>query len=177
MLTWRIIKTKSESGNIIQAEEIPNSEPRKGQYRVRRDFDKIDRADFCNDAFSQISQFFEKSINELDQVNGLRARFYKANNSFTCTIINQKLERGNESHITVHKSSGSGALGDIYYSFQENAPENTANGWMNIKSDDYELFLSWNAFAHTNKEELLTPQQAAEALWKEFLGNAGISYD
>ena len=51
----RIIKTKSESGNIIQAEEIPNSEPRKGKYRVRRDFDKIDRADFCNDAFSQIS--------------------------------------------------------------------------------------------------------------------------
>jgi len=148
------------------------------KYRVRRDFDEIDRGDFRRTAFQEISDYFEKSITEIDHIDGLRGRFHKAGpQSFTCTVVNQMLDRRGNTHITVHLSAGAGSLGDIYYSFRENAPENTANGGFNVESNDYDLFLRWNSFVQTGEDKQMSPQNAAEALWGQFLGNAGISYD
>lgn len=69
------------------------------------------------------------------------------------------------------------ALGDIYYSFNENAGDNTANGGFNVSADDYEQFLIQTMKIFGNADGRLTPERAAEALWNEFIGNAGISYD
>lgn len=68
-------------------------------------------------------------------------------------------------------------LGDIYFSFSENAGDNTANGGFNISADDYELFLVQAMNVFGKGDERLTPDQAAETLWNEFVGNAGITYD
>jgi len=66
---------------------------------------------------------------------------------------------------------------NIYYSFQENAPPNTANGGFTIESDDYELFLKSGSFGFETKDERLTPEQASALLWTNFLAQAGVSYD
>ena len=80
-------------------------------------------------------------------------------------------------HITLHGRNGSVGFGDIYYSFSENAPANTANGGFNIESDDYDLFLKSGPFGLGGEEQRLTPQQAAEQLWANFLEQAGVSHD
>tara|TARA_R100000935_G_scaffold9032_2_gene18644 strand:- start:464 stop:697 length:234 start_codon:yes stop_codon:yes gene_type:complete len=77
----------------------------------------------------------------------------------------------------VHCRSSQVALGDIYYSFSENAGDNTANGGFNISADDYEQFLIQTMNVFGRADERLTPERAAEVLWNEFIGNAGISYD
>lgn len=77
----------------------------------------------------------------------------------------------------MHRGSSCLALGDIYYSFGEYVGDNTANGIFTISSDDYEQFLTPTLGISTNVDERLTPQQAAEALWNEFIGNAGITHD
>jgi hypothetical protein len=69
-----------------------------------------------------------------------------------------------------------GTASDIYYSFEENAAENTANGGFQIEADEYELFLR-PMMGITHNDGALSPQAAAEALWTELLQQAGVTYD
>lgn len=67
-------------------------------------------------------------------------------------------------------------MGDIYYSFQEAASENTAHGGFNIESDDYELFLKKGFMSFSSTSERVTAHQAAQIIWDELLKHAGITY-
>lgn len=146
------------------------------RYRVRREFDDIDKAEYRENAFKTIKSYFQSAIEELDSVEGLRGRFTDlSETSFGCVIVNRGLGRGT-AHLTVHGGRGKHALGDIYYSFSEDAAENTANGWFNVTADEYELHLK-ASMSFTHDERSMSPEAAAEALWTEILQQAGISYD
>jgi len=149
---------------------------RAPRYRVKRDFDDIDRSDFRAKAFDTIRSYFESAASEINQIVGLRARFVSFGpQSFGCTLVNRALDHGT-AHITVHSRSGSIGLGDIYYSFTENALPSTANGGFNIEADEYDLFLKAGPFSFGGGEERVSPEQAAERLWTEFLDHAGVSH-
>lgn len=147
------------------------------RYRVKREFDEIDRSDFRTQAFNSIRAYFESAAGEISQIEHLRARFVALGPlSFGCTLVNRAMDRGT-AHITVHSRSGDIGLGDIYYSFNENAPPNTANGSFDIEADDYDLFLKMGPFDFVMAGEMVSPDQAAERLWAKFLEQAGVSYD
>ena len=149
------------------------------KYRVKKSFDEIDRADFRRDAYEFIKDFFEKSAKEIDGVEGLRGRYRQIDGyGFTCSVVNQMIKagRGGAAHITVRSNSRAG-LGDIYYSFSENAPDNTANGSFRVESDDYQLFLRTEFTTRVPQNRTWSPAEAAQRLWEEFLQQAGISYD
>ncbi|MGH8651500.1 MAG: hypothetical protein ACREYE_04660 [Gammaproteobacteria bacterium] len=142
-------------------------------YRIKRDFDEIDRSDFRNEAFNAIYSYFQAAIAEIDSIEGIRGRFVSiAPQSFGCTVVNRGMDRGT-AHITVYTRSGNMGFGDIYYSFSENASPNTANGGYNIESDEYDLFLTSGPFEFGEPEKRLSPEQAAERLWTKFLEQAG----
>ena len=62
------------------------------------------------------------------------------------------------------------------YGFQEDAADNTSNGGFNVENDEYEMFLTGTMnFMRGNREDRMTPHQAAESLWTEFLEQAGVS--
>ena len=147
------------------------------RYRAKRQFDQIDKSDFRDAAFVTIKDYFRRATMEIDSIDGLRSRFVdRGATSFGATIVNGG-HRNGTAHITVHCRNSNVAMGDIYYSFSENAGANTANGGFNVSADDYEQFMiqTMNVFSKAN--ERLTPERAAEVIWNEFIGNAGISYD
>ena len=167
--------------NVAQAQvmrvttEKPHRETRK--YRVKRNFDEIDRYDFRNNAYETIRAHFESSIKEIDSIDLLRGRFTLIGPfSFGCTVVNQARNDG-IAHITVHMKNSDIGIGDIYYSYLENAPHNTANGAFVVESGEYELFLKSMMSGFSGKEEKLSPQAAAEQLWVEFVERAGLSCD
>ena len=147
------------------------------RYRVKRDFDEIDRSDFRKEAFDEIRRYFESAVAEIDGIEGLRGRFVAVGRqSFACTVINRGMDRAT-AHITVHARTEELGFGDIYYSFSEHAPTNTMNGGFSIESDEYDLFLRSNVFGAYNNLERVSAQEAAKMLWSEFLHQAGVSYD
>ena len=144
--------------------------------RVPRDFDAIDRAEFAENAFAAIRDIFEGEIGEINAIDELRGRLVEYSpTSFGCTIVNRVRTHGT-AHITVHRRLDNLGLGDIYFSFTENAPPNTANGGFFVEADEYELYLRplWMDF--TNENERLTQQDAAARLWDKFLEQAGLTY-
>jgi len=160
--------------NTVSTRDVPQ----KGipRYRVQRDFDEIDRSEYRDAAFAIIKDYFRRAIEEIDAVDGLRGRFVDGGaNSFGSTVVNQGRQRGT-AHITVHRRSAGYALGDIYFSFSENAPDNTANGGFNVSSDEYEQFLVAGMMMFEDNVDRLTPEQGAEYLWNHFIEQAGITH-
>ena len=89
-----------ELQRVLEVEEVATpaeQDEAKGQlappwpgvrrYRVKRDFDEIDRADFREAAFDVIRDYFERTVAEIDTIEELRGRFVSLSAaSFTCTI-------------------------------------------------------------------------------------------
>jgi len=150
------------------------SAPRR--YRIKRDFDEIDRSDFREAAFGVIRGYFENAIATIDAIDGVRGRFESlSSTSFTCTIVNRARQYGT-AHITVHSRRDHFGFGDISYSFVERASPGAANGALTIEADEYELFLSSLMMGFGREKERLTAEAAAEHIWQEFLQQAGITY-
>lgn len=146
------------------------------RYRVQRDFDEIDRSEYRDASFATIKDYFRRAIGEIDAVDGLRGRFVdRGTNSFGSTVVNRGRQQGT-AHITVHCRNAGFAMGDIYFSFNENAADNTANGGFNISSDEYEQFLVVTMSILGNDTDRLSPEQAAEYLWNQFIEQAGITH-
>lgn len=176
----RILETRKAAvppmGRATFSEETNETRPVAPSYRVQRDFDEIDRSEFREVAFAAIRDYFQQRIDEIDTISDLRGRFVpRGPSSFGCTIVNRArvLNRGT-AHITVHCKNGGLGLGDIYYSFSENADPNSANGIFNIESDEYEMYLS-GMMPFGSARERLTPEEAAERLWADFIEKAGVS--
>ena len=149
--------------------------PTSQSYRIKRDFNEIDRSDFRDKVFREFREYFQAGIDVLDRHDGLRARCTDmSHKSFTCTVVNCR--KGNTTaHITVHAGGGRMSLGDIYFSFEENASKNTANGSFYVRSDDYELFLESGIFGMTYEDKRVSSQEAAASVWEQFIRQAGIS--
>lgn len=176
----RVLDAQEATLPIVEERAAAQPKPARSggrRYRVKRDFDEIDRSDFRQAAFAVIRDYFERAVSEIDAFEDLRGRFVSLSvDSFTCTLVNKARERGT-AHITVHSRSQIISLGDIYYSFEENAPPNTANGGFTIEADEYELFLRRSLMMGFGQhEERVTPEAAAERLWEDFLQQAGVTY-
>ena len=176
----RILETRKAAvppmGRATSSKETNETRPVAPRYRVQQDFDEIDRSEFRETAFATIRNYFQQQIAEINTDSKLRGRFVsRGPSSFGSTIVNRarELNRGT-AHITVHCKNGGLGLGDIYYSFSENADPNSANGIFNIESDEYEMYLS-GMMPFGSARERLTPEEAAECLWADFIGKAGVS--
>ena len=147
--------------------------------RVKQDFDAIQRGEYTDKAFDVIRGYFQASCAELNEIGegNLKAKFeLMSNTAFTCSVVNRAKQRGGEAHITVRNSKGALHFGDISYVYQRNAENNISNGMIRVESDDYSLFLITDSFLRGGGVRA-TPQEAADVLWREFVGKAGIEYE
>lgn len=58
---------------VTANEERPTMSARR--YRVTREFDEIDRAEFREQAFEQVRSYFDRALKELEGIDDLRGRF------------------------------------------------------------------------------------------------------
>ena len=177
------IQRMDPRGREQQASEAEPQVPAKamgrpsagGKYRIKQDFDKIHRAEFREATYATIREHFEREIAELNSLGSIRARLTaRSATSFSCTVVNRARNHGT-AHITVHGGGENIGFGDISYSFSENGPPNSANGFFSIQADEYELYLQ-SMMSFGDERNRLKPSDVAEHLWKIFIEQAGISY-
>ena len=150
------------------------------KYVAKRSFDKVEKFKFREQGFREIRDFFERSTEEINQTQGLSARFRNLDEySFTCTVVNEAFGRG-IAHITVRAgASGSLSIGDISWSYEENAAANTSNGWAFIGHDDYAQYFETSTMSFMSSrdsEKKMTAEDLASKLWESLIERAGISY-
>lgn len=178
----RRLSSEHEPQTTKKKDEPPaaNGKREVKRYRIKKEFDSIDRDDFRQKSFMVIQDFFRQSIDELNQIDdSIRARFERMNElSFSCTVLN-KGNRNLEAHITVHADSSKTFGEDISYSFSRRATADTANGFIRVSASEYELYLKISnfSFSRAREDSPLSAEQAAAELWREFIAQAGIEHD
>lgn len=180
----RVILEDRQAGSTAQEKNTQSasfSRPTAStsRYRAKRDFDDIDRSEFRERAFEEIKEYFKEASSELDSLDDFRARVVDISpTAFGCTIVNRALSRGT-AHLTVHRQTSSrSGMGDIYWSFDENAAPNTAHGWLSIENDEFELFLKTQSFSFGSDERRqMSGREAASSMWNDMLERAGIAHD
>lgn len=171
----RNLATDVESGEPVNPKASP-AKRTSAKYRAKKDFDDLDRMEFRDNAFAAIRDYFKRASAEINEVEDIKSKFTNmADDAFGCTVVNRARDRA-VSHITVYSCGSRLSFGDISFSFQERAPPNTANGWMQIEADDYNLHLKYNDMFRSDDNQKLSPHQAAEILWRYFVERAEISY-
>ena len=176
----RILETRMDS--VSGTEHTPlsggtmDTQPTAPSYRIQKDFDEIHRSEFRETAFATIRDYFQQQIDIINTIDDLRGRFVSHGpSSFGCTIVNRaRLQNYGTAHITVHCGNRGISLGDIYYAFSEDADSHSANGFFHIESDNYKMYLR-SMMGFSNDQGQLTPKNAAERLWTEFIQQIGVS--
>lgn len=172
----RAINNNPYENNDKNRQFLSNSSIGLSKYRIKKDFDEIDIADFRKRAFQEILTYFTKSIQEIDNIEGVRARITQIDAlSFTASILNTQIKRG-AGHITIHAKGRKHGFSDISYAFEENANSNLANGGFRIEHDDYDLYLTNGGFIYSDKEQKLQPHESAVIIWNMLLEKSGIEY-
>jgi hypothetical protein len=157
-----------ESGADTEAADGSGSPSKR--YRIRKEFDSIDRDDFRQKSFAAIEAFFRHSIDELNDIGDpIRARFEKAaRGEFSCTVLN-KAARSKEAYITV-RSGGEGPFASsVTYSYSRHS--SSINGFITVEANEYELYLKSDGFGihRMGNSERMSAEEAADGLWREFI--------
>lgn len=147
--------------------------------RVRRDFDSIEKAEFADRTYGVIKDYFQKASVELMQASeDLRTRVQDVSpTAFTASVVNRARLRQAEGHITVHNQKRRSGFGDISYSWDAHAADNTSNGGIRVEADEYNLYLNVDGFMGASDGTKYTPELAAEWLWNQYVSKAGVEYE
>ncbi len=174
----RLIDAKQFPGKSLNVAKAPIQAPSKN-YKVKRDFTEVDRLNFKDESFETIRKYFKDSLEEINGVEQIQARFVDdEKKSFTCLISN-RAKANSKGYITVLTSANS-AFGrsDLSYSLAEKPSSNVIqlDKLYSIEQSDYELFWSFKSMYGSQTNDVLTAKQIAERLWLEFIEQVGISY-
>lgn len=164
-------KTQVELPEAIQAPQRKTS-----RYRAKKTFSESEKIRFKKQGFAEIRQVIKSKINEIATEAGIDGHFEEINsNRFIATVEN--LMRDNRpAHITVYSNEGRG-LGDISILHERSTSDNSANGFIHVGANDYELFFKVSLFDNFGREHELNANETAELLWEKLLKHAEIDYD
>jgi hypothetical protein len=168
--------------NTTRSTKPEGSQPtqQSRRYRIKKDFDSIDRDQFRRRAFAVIKDYFRRSVDELNAIGDpIRSHFEEMSGAaFYCTVLN-KAARNKEAHITVRSGDDDSFNMDaIVYSFSKRE-RNSANGFIHVEADEYDLYLKSDGFGvrRTQDSDRMSAEEAADGLWREFISHAGIEHE
>ena len=154
----------------IAAEAPPEQTPQTAKtaavssnLRIKQRFTDLDNDRFVEASFEYIANFFERSLDGLQQQYPNIEKIFKRidRNRFTASIYQDGKK---ESSCRVWLG---GNRGDIVYAEGDSGPDTTYNETLYVEDDGYTLFLrplGLRLFGSSNRR-LLTQREAADYLW------------
>jgi hypothetical protein len=163
-------KALTKSSTAATKAKAKPEHPRSSNLRLKKEFSDRDKDRFLNEAFEYIANFFEESLDELEERNpGVETNFRPIDaNHFTAQVYRngKKLTR-----CKIWLGDRRGFIGGIAYSTDLSHGDNSYNESLSVQNDGYTMFLKpmGIAFRHQPQEAQLTLEGAAEYLWGMFI--------
>jgi TIR domain len=163
-------KKATMPGNTTIKNKIRTAQPRSSNLRVKKDFTDRDKDRFLTDAFEYIANFFEGSLEELEERNpDIDTNFRRIDaNHFTASAYRQGKEL---SRCKIWFGGRKSFAGGIAYSTDDSHGDGSFNESLSVENDGYAMFLKpmGVAFRHQAKDSQLTFEGAAEYVWEMFI--------
>ena len=172
----KLVSPKQETQVKSSHMEIARSQT---VYKVKRDFDPVDLLNFRDDSFETIYSYFSDSIEEINGVNEIKARFVRdmPKQYFTCVITN-RAKIGTTGYISIG-IQGNNHFGrdGITYALADQLNQNIYGNNFVIDHSDYELYWAkHDLMSHDRNKQQLKAKDIAKLLWGKFIEQVGITY-
>lgn len=153
------------------------------KYKPQRDFDSIEKMDFVSNGYQEIRAKLKKYINEVIEVEGIKARpIEDSNREFSYLLINRN-KLNMEATLTISTADNVNHMMGYHgsgYSIKAEIRENNNQGQtlsFNLGNDEYELFWtdSQNHSFHNNQDRIVI-QNIVDRIWNQWLHSIGINF-
>ncbi|MCK8491782.1 toll/interleukin-1 receptor domain-containing protein [Spirosoma sp. RP8] len=182
-ITQNLRKLVSGNGSpaVVQTgEKLPASSMSRN-YKVKKDFDSIQKIEFRQKTYQEITDYLKRYTEEVIQLDGIKVMTLgDTKTEFESLIVNRnkieteaRLKLSVKSDVQETSYSRMNSEGEINYTISTQGNRGSSKGF-SLAFDDYHLF--WKQVDHyssrDNKE--LTAKEIADLIWDEWLETVGI---
>ena len=148
-------------------------------YKVKKDFDSLQKMDFQDESFKKLKGILENNIVEIDGIENIKTRIL-ANTvkAFEALIVNRnKIQTESKIIINTDNSQSgtyirfNGSEYAISCTFENSSSQNLSYG---IAWDDFELYWESQNDFHRSEKQKLTIEEMANEIWSSWLEKVGI---
>lgn len=174
LLSQSLVNTLPEN-NFNQIEFTRN-------YRVKTDFDSIQKLEFLESTFKEVKEFLGRYLEEIAQLDNIKTRILNdSDTNFECLLVNRnKIDTEAQLTLSTKEDSSSsiaifnrmGFEGQqLFYSISKT--KNPLSSRFVLSFDEFHLFWKKMDFYPSDQKEF-TSKEIADEIWNELLNNVGI---
>ena len=159
---------------------VSSNVPLTRNYRVKKDFDSIEKLEFTEKTFHEIKEYLKRYIEEIIQIDNIKVRILSDNDKqFECWLVNRN-KINTESQLKISIGSVNNQIGftrsaenEITYSIANNTRPVDKN--FSLRFDDFQMFWAeGNYFSSHQERTKLESKSIAEIIWRDWLESVGI---
>jgi hypothetical protein len=147
-------------------------------YRVKKDFDTIDKLEFVQASFSELKDMLHRYMGEIDRLDNIKVRVLQEDNkNFKALLVNRN-KTSTESELLISIDANSNSMSGFFRS-NEHQINYTINGGnqsqkgYKLSFDEFQLFWEKNSF-YSSGNEKFSSKDIADTIWNEWLESVGI---
>lgn len=164
--------------SISNAGSVP---PRK--YKIKKDFDSIEKMEFIDKAFSDITKKIQDNLTEIIGIDNIKARITENNDKeMACLLVNRNKIAENESTLKISKSGANQSEGQSIKFYQSTehwikfelaaSAHNRSEYTFSLSNDEFHLFwVQNNSYINDNK---LDTSEMVNQIWEAWIESVGI---
>ena len=181
-----LVKKEPTTDDFVNSANTTGIGTPSRNYRVKRDFDSIEKIEFAEDTFNDIKEKLTAYLNEIIQVDP-NIKYRIVNNDsklFEALLVNRnkanaectlKINNDSELHVRSQLSHYNMALGKYDLAYTLGSERNNQAKGFEMKFDEFHLFWEQSNTFHSSQEQKeFTSKDIADGIWNEWLDNVGI---
>ncbi len=178
------IRRLLQAGDDVESDSHPTSPTSiPKNYRIKRDFDSIQKLEFIEESYVQIRTLIIRFIEELQGYDNIKARMVVDKPNEMEFIIVNRNKIATEATVNIGVSSNMAGLGfqakekQLFYTVNRSFQNNNADNIFSVGFDDYDLFWTnggMNRFFQQGPQRL-SSSDIANKVWEDTLAEVGIS--
>lgn len=168
----------NESGiNTIESSSTSSVSTRN--YKVKKDFDSIQKLEFKEKSFKEIKKLLIDFLSEVELLDGIKNRILKDTDTEFETLLVNRNKVNTEARLKVNISNDEQNISmffgrtDLTYSFDD---EPNRYNLFEVSNDDFEIFWLNNSTNHFHSQIVMRvdSKEIANIIWDELLTKVGI---
>lgn len=149
-------------------------------YRIKKDFDSIQKIEFIEDGFKEIKELLKRYLDEISQLENIKSMIRKNDeNEFEAILVNRNMIN-KESHLLFNKNSNQRFSSSFYsnkgdLNFILSKDRNKQDIGISLEADEYHLFWKLKNYMNYNDKEELSNKEIVDFIWGKWLDDVGIN--
>jgi hypothetical protein len=172
----KLVSSKGPSGLPQKVKNNAGGEMSRN-YRVKKDFDSIERMEFCDKTFSEVKEHLKRYLTEVIELDNIKARTIQDDDSTFESILVNRNKINTESELKFFVENVDSYMTgpkqkQLAYTITKSDRFSNQKDKFTLANDDYHLF--WKKRDSNFNMKEFDSKEIADLIWNEWLESVGI---